>query len=217
MRGCRAHKLLTRSRRPGRHGPPRRIGHLTVPPGRYFRSAFAGLPSIEPGRCFRPVSGGLPPIVLGGGFLTAQQARRRSLLTPPPSGRRNRPKTSSTTGRLSRQSLLGVEKAFRMSKSDPQGLAGLSPQARPDRRAPDDRAHRLGRQPLDRDHHRLEHQEIRPHRPPLPHHHHPGRPHTITAANPVPDHLRAALTLAFHPGCSADGASTVKGAPELGR
>ena len=42
-------------------------------------------------------------------------------------------------------------------------------------------------------------------------------PHTITAADPVPDHLRAALTLAFHPGCSADGASTVKGAPELGR
>ena len=95
MRGCRAHKLLTRSRRPGRHGPPRRIGHLTVPPGRYFRSAFAGLPSIEPGRCFRPVSGGLPPIVLGGGFLTAQHARRRSLLTPPPSGRRTRPNARS--------------------------------------------------------------------------------------------------------------------------
>jgi hypothetical protein len=31
--------------------------------------------------------------------------------------------------------------------------------------APDDRVRRPGRQPLDRDHDRLEHQEIRPHRP----------------------------------------------------
>jgi len=46
--------------------------------------------------------------------------------------------------------------------------AGLS------RRHPGHGGVRDQRQPLDRDHHRLEHQEIRPHRPPLPHH--PGRP-----------------------------------------
>ena len=43
--------------------------------------------------------------------------------------------------------------------------AGLPPQARLHRSAPDDRVRRPGRQPLDRDHDRLEHQEIRPHRP----------------------------------------------------
>jgi hypothetical protein len=56
------------------------------------------------------------------------------------------------------------------------------------------RARRPAGQPLDRDHDRLEHPEIQTHRRPLPHHHHPGRPHTITAADPVPDDLRAALT-----------------------
>jgi hypothetical protein len=83
-----------------------------VPPGRCFRSAFAGLPSIEPGRGFRPVSGGLPPILLGGGFLTAQHARLPGLLTIPPSGHRTRPKTSSTTGKLSRQSRRKTRRAW---------------------------------------------------------------------------------------------------------
>jgi hypothetical protein len=55
------------------------------------------------------------------------------------------------------------------------GPAGLPPQARLHRSAPDHRVRRPGHQPLDRDHHRMEHQEVRPHRPPLPHHHHPGR------------------------------------------
>jgi hypothetical protein len=72
--------------------------------------------------------------------------------------------------------LLGIEKSFRMAKSDLQ--------ARPvyHRKRDSIEAHLTivfaalaGRQPLDRDHDRLEHQEVRSHRPPLPHHHHPGR------------------------------------------
>ena len=69
-----------------------------------------------------------------------------------------------------------IEKAFRMSKHDLQ--------ARPIYHRTRDsidahlthRVRRPGRQPLDRDPNRLEHQEIRAHRTPLPHRTDPGRP-----------------------------------------
>jgi hypothetical protein len=54
------------------------------------------------------------------------------------------------------------------------------------------RVRRPGRQPLDRTPNRLEHQEIRPHRTPLPHRHDPSRT-TLTAAEPVPDDLAEVL------------------------
>jgi hypothetical protein len=72
--------------------------------------------------------------------------------------------------------LFEIEEVIPDVQARPASPAGLPPQTRLDRSAPDDRVRRPGRQPLDRDHHRLEHQEVRPHRPPRPHHHHPGRP-----------------------------------------
>ena len=77
----------------------------------------------------------------------------------------------------------------------PAGPAGLPPQARIDRGPPDHRVRRPGRQPLDRAPNRLEHQEIRPHRPPLPHRPDPSRtakpsppptPYPTTSAKPSP-------------------------------
>jgi Transposase DDE domain len=51
----------------------------------------------------------------------------------------------------------------------PAGPTDLPPPARIDRGTPEHRGRRNGRQPLHRAPNRLEHQEIRPHRPPLPH------------------------------------------------
>jgi hypothetical protein len=70
----------------------------------------------------------------------------------------------------------------------------LPPHLRLHRRSPDDRVRRPSRVALDRDPNRLEHQEIRAHRTPLPHRHHPGRTATLTAAEPPPDDLAEALT-----------------------
>jgi hypothetical protein len=50
-----------------------------------------------------------------------------------------------------------------------------------------------GHQPLDRRPHRLVGPQVRPHRPPLPHHRIQVGDHTITAADPLPDDLRSAL------------------------
>jgi hypothetical protein len=55
------------------------------------------------------------------------------------------------------------------------GEAGLPPQARVHRSAPDHRVRRPGGQPLDRAPHRLVHPQIRQDRPPLPHHPDPSR------------------------------------------
>jgi Transposase DDE domain len=57
----------------------------------------------------------------------------------------------------------------------PAGQAHLPPQAGLHRGPPDRRVRRTRGQPLDRNHHRLVDQEVRPHRPPLPHHRNPGR------------------------------------------
>jgi hypothetical protein len=46
---------------------------------------------------------------------------------------------------------------------------------------------------LDRGQDRLIDPQVRPHHPPLPHHRDPGRPRTITAADPIPDDVRHAL------------------------
>ena len=58
----------------------------------------------------------------------------------------------------------------------PAGPPDLPPHPRIHRGPPDHRVRRDGRQPLDRDPNRLEHQEIRPHRPPLPHRPDQSRP-----------------------------------------
>jgi len=50
----------------------------------------------------------------------------------------------------------------------------------------------LSFQPLDRSRHQLADQEVRLHRPPLPHHRNPDGSHTITA-DPMPADLRDAL------------------------
>jgi hypothetical protein len=56
-----------------------------------------------------------------------------------------------------------------------------------DRRAPDHRVRRPGRQPLDRRPHRLVDPQVRPHHPPLPHHRNPGRrPHHHRRRPPTP-------------------------------
>ena len=86
-----------------------------------------------------------------------------------------------------------VEKSFRMSKHDLPGPTGLPPQTRIHRRAPDHRVRRSGRQPLDRDPNRMEHQEIRAHRTPLPHRPNPRRPTILTAADPLPEDLREVI------------------------
>ena len=57
----------------------------------------------------------------------------------------------------------------------PAGPPDLPPHPRIDRGAPEHRGRRDGRQPLDRGPNRLEHQEIRSYRPPLPHRPHQGR------------------------------------------
>jgi len=57
----------------------------------------------------------------------------------------------------------------------PAGPAHLPPPARLDRSPPDHRARRPGGQPLDRAPDRLVHPQVRPHRPPLPHHPDPSR------------------------------------------
>ena len=62
-----------------------------------------------------------------------------------------------------------VEKSFRMSKHDLPSPTDLSPPTRIDRGAPEYRGRSDGRQPPHRDPNRLEHQEIRPYRAPLPH------------------------------------------------
>ena len=51
----------------------------------------------------------------------------------------------------------------------------------------------LASQPLDRTPNRLEHQEIRAHRPPLPHRDIRAGNHTLTAADPLPDDLHDVL------------------------
>jgi hypothetical protein len=56
------------------------------------------------------------------------------------------------------------------------GPSDLPPHPRIDRGSPDDRVRRDGRQPLHRNPNQLEHQEIRPHRPPLPHRPNQSRP-----------------------------------------
>ena len=75
----------------------------------------------------------------------------------------------------------------------PAGPADLSPHSRVDRGAPEHRGRSPGCQPLHRAPNRLEHQEIRPHRPPLPHRQNQGRKPDLTAADPLPDDLRDAL------------------------
>ena len=70
-----------------------------------------------------------------------------------------------------------IEKAFRMSKHDLQA-AGLPPHPRLHRGAPERRVRSHGCIALDRAPNRLEHQEIRANRPPVPHRHHPSwQPH----------------------------------------
>jgi hypothetical protein len=60
----------------------------------------------------------------------------------------------------------------------PASPADLPPPARLHRSASDDRIRRFGGQPLARRPDRLDDQEVRPHRPPLPHHRNPSRrPH----------------------------------------
>ena len=54
-------------------------------------------------------------------------------------------------------------------KVRPAGTAHLPPQARLHRGPPHHRLRRPGRHPVHRGPHRLVHQEVRPHRPPLPH------------------------------------------------
>ena len=72
----------------------------------------------------------------------------------------------------------------------PAGPPDLPPQPRVDRGAPERSCSPPGRQPLDRGPNRLEHQEIRAHRPPLPHRHR-SEPatQTLTAAEPPPADL----------------------------
>jgi hypothetical protein len=80
-----------------------------------------------------------------------------------------------------------------MSKHDLQAPPDLPPHPRIHRGSPVDRVRRDGRQPLHRDPNRLEHQEIRPHRPPLPHRQIKAGRQILTAADPLPDDLRDAL------------------------
>src|SRR5215469_17856965 len=61
-------------------------------------------------------------------------------------------------------------------QEQPAGPAGPPPQTRPDRSPPDHRVRRRRDQPPDRDPDRLDDPQVRPHRPPLPHHSDPGRP-----------------------------------------
>ena len=75
----------------------------------------------------------------------------------------------------------------------PGGPTDLPPQTRIHRRPPDHRVRRARRHPLDRTPNRLEHQEIRPDRPPLPHRQIQAGSQTLTAADPPPDDLSEAL------------------------
>ena len=86
-----------------------------------------------------------------------------------------------------------IEKAFRMSKHDLQARPDLPPQPPIHRSAPEHRVRRDGSQPLHRAPNRLEHQEIRPDHPPLPHVKIKAGTQTLTAADPLPDDLRDAL------------------------
>ena len=78
-------------------------------------------------------------------------------------------------------------------------IADLSPHPRLDRRSPSIVSPPwpsvTGLNP-----NRLEHQEIRPHRTPLPHRHHQAGRHTFTAADPLPDDLAEALAKIYGPG-----------------
>ena len=75
----------------------------------------------------------------------------------------------------------------------PAGPTRLPPQTRIHRSPPDDRVRRAGRQPLHRTPNRLEHQEIRPNRPPLPHRPDQGRQTNPDRRRPLPDDLREAI------------------------
>ena len=60
---------------------------------------------------------------------------------------------------------------------------------------PDHRVRRPRRHPVHRGPHRLVHQEVRPHRPPLPHRQIRAGQHILTAEDPLPPDLRDALAL----------------------
>ena len=68
-----------------------------------------------------------------------------------------------------------IEKAFRMSKARPAGPPDLPPLPRLHRSPPQRGVRSDGRIALDRTPNRLERREIRTHRTPLPHRHHPSR------------------------------------------
>ncbi len=70
--------------------------------------------------------------------------------------------------------LFHIEKSFRMSNHDLRARP-IYHHKRVDRRAPDGRVRRPGRQQVNRADHRLVDQKVRAHHPPLPHHQHPGR------------------------------------------
>jgi hypothetical protein len=69
-----------------------------------------------------------------------------------------------------------IEKSFADVQARPAGPADLPPHPGIDRGPLEHRVRRPGRQPLDRTPNRLEHQEIRAHRPPLPHRPDQSRP-----------------------------------------
>jgi hypothetical protein len=82
------------------------------------------------------------------------------------------------------------------------------PQARLDRGPPHDRVRRPGHLPLHRRGHRVVDQEVRPHRPPLPHHRDPARqptpsppnnPYPTTSAQPSTRSSAAPVDTKFRP------------------
>ena len=101
--------------------------------------------------------------------------------------------TTNLTGQLEQfvigayHQLWRIEKSFADVQARPAGPAYLSPQTRIDRGPPEHRVRRDGRQSLDRARNRLEHQEIRAHRTPLPQRHDPSRttdPHRRPTISP---------------------------------
>ena len=72
--------------------------------------------------------------------------------------------------------LWNIEKSFRMSKHDLRARPVYHRKRDSIEAHLTDRLRRPGRHPVHRDPHRLVHQEVRPHRPPLPHRPDPRRP-----------------------------------------
>jgi hypothetical protein len=71
--------------------------------------------------------------------------------------------------------LFHIEKSFSNVQTRPTSPPDLPPQTRVHRGTPEHRVRRPGRQQMAREPHRLVDPQVRPHRPPLPHHHHPRR------------------------------------------